>query len=583
MSRRSKYWLLAIGCLTAAQPLGTALLPRGFALAAFADVSQILLLTSGALALLPNIDSSRGRSWWFWLLIEAGILIWLSYHLLWFYREIWCGSAVPDLYGGDILVFLHLVPMMAAVVLELQHKRQEARTQFGWVDFALLQMWWLFLYLFAVIPWQYFAPDSHWYNRNFDVLYLAEKIVLLGGFAIAWLRSSGSRRMLHGQWFGVTFLYTISSSVANYAIEKHAYFAGSVYDIPLVVCMAWITLIGVWAQETQSEHEQVPRARSQRFWVARLGMVATSSLPIFAVWTWFSIDPPAVRQFRLLLTLGTIVVMGSMVLVKQYILDHELLKLLRASQDTVDDLKRLQAQLVQSEKMAALGQLVGGAAHEINNPLTAIMGYSELLTGTNLSSQQRSLVDKIAQQVQRTKSLVTSLLSFARQVPSEKRPLDLSTLALTGVKLVQPQFHQRKIELHTELAQNLPPVLGDSNQLLQVCLHILNNAVQALAEVGGGNLTIRTSCANEHVVLEVADSGPGAREPERVFDPFYTTKPVGHGAGLGLSASYGIVQEHNGKIFCDNKPDGGAVFRIELPALGAEHAHTPITEAMITK
>jgi two-component system NtrC family sensor kinase len=285
----------------------------------------------------------------------------------------------------------------------------------------------------------------------------------------------------------------------------------------------------------------------------------------------------------LLLTLGTIVVMGSMVLVKQYILDHELLKLLRASQDTVDDLKRLQVQLVQSEKMAALGQLVGGAAHEINNPLTAILGYSELLTATNLSLQQRTLVDKITQQVQRTKSLVASLLSFARQVPSEKRPLDLSTLALTGVKLVQPQFHQRKIELHTELAQNLPPVLGDSNQLLQVCLHILNNAVQALAEVGGGNLSIKTSCENGHVVLEVADTGPGAREPERVFDPFYTTKPVGHGAGLGLSASYGIVQEHNGKIFCDNKPEGGAVFRIELPALGAEHPHTAITEAMLTK
>jgi C4-dicarboxylate-specific signal transduction histidine kinase len=293
-------------------------------------------------------------------------------------------------------------------------------------------------------------------------------------------------------------------------------------------------------------------------------------LPLFAFWTFFDHTAPApVRHFRLLLTLGTIVVMGVAVLRKQQLLDRELLSLLQASHRSFDDLKRVQAQLVQSEKLAALGELVGGAAHELNNPLTAMMGYSDLLAATPLSDSQRCMLDKISQQVRRTKVLVASLLSFARQLPGQKTQVNLSAIAQTAIKLVQPQLHTHKIELRTDFASDLPPIVGDSNQLLQVCIHIVNNALQALTDAPGGILQVSTKSDGCNVVLEFADNGPGAREPERVFDPFYTTKPVGQGTGLGLSACYGIVQEHKGRIMCCNRPEGGAVFRIELPAIAA--------------
>ena len=357
------------------------------------------------------------------------------------------------------------------------------------------------------------------------------------------------------------------SFAANWALGKQIYYSGSLYDVPLVASMAWVTLVGLLAYSHRPEQELVPVQSRQRIWVARLGMIATFSLPLFALWTFFDHTAPApVRNFRLLLTLGAIMVMGIAVLRKQQLLDRELLSLLQASHRSFDDLKRVQAQLVQSEKLAALGELVGGAAHELNNPLTAMMGYSDLLGATPLTDSQRSMLEKIAQQVRRTRVLVSSLLSFARQVPGQKTQVNLSVIAQTAIKLVQPQLHSHKVDLRSDFMPDLPPVIGDSNQLLQVCVHILNNASQALHEVPAGIVQVSTKTDGANVVLEFADNGPGAREPERVFDPFYTTKPVGQGTGLGLSACYGIVQEHQGKILCRNRPEGGAVFRIEIPA-----------------
>jgi len=208
---------------------------------------------------------------------------------------------------------------------------------------------------------------------------------------------------------------------------------------------------------------------------------------------------------------------------------------------------------------------VGGAAHELNNPLTAMLGFSELLAESGLTEEQRTLASKIAQQVKRTRMLIGSLLNFAKQVPGEKTPVDVNSVAQTAIKLCQPQFSTHKIEVQTSLASDLPQISADANQLLQVCLHIATNALQALEEVGGGVFFVKTRKKDDQLILEFSDNGPGVREPERVFDPFYTTRPVGKGAGLGLSACYGIIREHRGSITCANRLEGGTTIRIELP------------------
>ena len=569
MSRRHKLWISTASALLCTQAAASLVLPNGFALVALTDLTQLLLLLSGTVALLLVTMTNHGRARMFWAMMTLGLTFWLTYQGLWCYFEVFLRKEVPTPFAGDVVLFLHLVPMTAALATQPQAEQDHRTSRLGSLDFAMLLIWWLYLYVVTVIPWQYVYRNETVYEHNLNVLYLIEKVVLLGGLAVLWLRSSHSWKVVYASWFGCTLTYGLSSYLANWAIERGVYFSGSVYDVPLAASMAWVTWIGLGAVQSAPQQKPSRNSNGHGVWVARVGMIAVSSLPLFAAWSVFDASTPQpVRMFRLFVTLASMLALGSAVFLKQHMLDRELLQLLQASQRSFDDLRRVQAQLVQSEKLASLGQLVGGAAHELNNPLTAMMGYSELLSATPLNNEQRSLAQKIEHQIRRTRTLVSSLLSFAKQVPAEKTWLDINAMVQTAVKLYPPQLRTASVQVHTELAKDLPRVRGDSNQLLQVCLHITNNALHAMAETGG-SLTVSTRVSDGNVVIEFVDNGPGLQEPDRVFDPFYTTRPVGQGAGLGLSVCYGIIQEHQGKILCLNRPEGGAKFLIELPVSAA--------------
>jgi two-component system NtrC family sensor kinase len=187
------------------------------------------------------------------------------------------------------------------------------------------------------------------------------------------------------------------------------------------------------------------------------------------------------------------------------------------------------------------------------------------------------LAAKISQQTKRVRSLVSSLLSFAKQVPSSKTPVDVNAILQTCLKMSQPQMEVARVASSIEMANPLPRVQADSNQLLQVFSHIINNAVNAMSE-RGGSITVSTRCEGDLVIIQFADTGPGMAEPARVFDPFYTTRPVGQGIGLGLSACYGIIQQHGGKISGRNREAGGAIFQIDLPAF-SQTAGTEFAQA----
>src|SRR3954451_19128803 len=171
-----------------------------------------------------------------------------------------------------------------------------------------------------------------------------------------------------------------------------------------------------------------------------------------------------------------------------------------------------------------------------------MLGYSDLLEKTNLSGDQRALIEKISLQARRIRTLVASLLSFAKQAPAAKTDLDVNVVLHTALKLCQPQMQSVHVQSSVNLGESLPRVRGDSNQLLQVFSHIINNAAHALSERGDGMLSVSTRAEAGQVIVEFADNGPGMTEPGKVFYPFYTTRPVGQGTGLGLSMCYGIVQ-----------------------------------------
>jgi two-component system NtrC family sensor kinase len=231
-----------------------------------------------------------------------------------------------------------------------------------------------------------------------------------------------------------------------------------------------------------------------------------------------------------------------------------------------EDLRRTQEQLLQSEKMSAVGQLISGVAHELNNPLTAILGYSQLLESEPLPAKSLDFVSKLYKQAQRTHRVVQNLLSFARQRKPTKQTVDLRRVIEETLALRDYDLKLNNIEVGRTFDKDLPSVVADPHQLEQVFLNIVNNAVDAILEVNrGGKLQVRTYTEGDYVCAEFHDSGPGIKEPKRIFDPFFTTKKIGKGTGLGLSICYGITKEHGGEILALNHPSGGAVFRILLP------------------
>jgi len=231
-------------------------------------------------------------------------------------------------------------------------------------------------------------------------------------------------------------------------------------------------------------------------------------------------------------------------------------------------LQETHLQLVSSEKMASLGKLAAGIAHEINNPLGGILIYASLMM-EDLSENDPSRQDlaRIVQETSRCKEIVKSLLEFARQTEPKMDPTDINRSITEGLFFLENQALFHNIQIIKRLDSGLPLVIGNAGQLKQVFMNIIVNAAEAM--YGSGTLTITTSFASYRntVLVEFTDTGEGIPEENltRIFDPFFTTKDVGKGTGLGLATSYGIIEEHGGKIRVKSKVNEGTTFTIELP------------------
>jgi len=564
--RRNRWFVLA-GGITLAFAVVSLTVPRGTVLTAISDVGYLLLMVAVGVAMLATAWPARGTNRRFWALMGTGCVLWGAHQAGWVYCEVVRQTTVPDPWLMDVFLFLHLIPMIAAVGLRPHQAEGGQKFRVGTLDFLLLLLWWVFLYAFIVFPSQYISLNVAQYDRNYNSLYLVESAVLVLVLGIAARRAPAGWKNVYLNLMAASAVYAADSGGVNLAVTNGGYYTGSLYDVPLMGAVSWMAATALTARELQPEAAS-PNADDK--WGAmalRLAMLAILSLPVLGLWTFLWDDSPALtRTFRLFTVLAAMVVLGMFVFLRQYLQDQTLIRLLEDSRRSFENEQRLQSHLVQREKLASLGHLVAGAAHEIDHPLTAIMEYSEKLwSNQRLTNEQDALVRKIVHHSQRTRDLISSLLSFAQQSSGERTMVDLCMLLQRSVQMRELQRHDQKIHVDTSFAPNLPKIWGDGHQLFQAFVQIVENALDALEEAGGGLLRVSAQVQGEEVVVQFSDSGPGIKEPHRVFDPFYTTKPIGKGTGLGLSAVYGVVQEHQGQITCQNNPEGGALFVLRLP------------------
>lgn len=558
--------------------LSSLLFPRGSTLSTISDLTEAFVALFANTCLLSNAASPYRRRNAFWMLLAFGCTIWLAGELVWIYQDLVLQRPIQGPIPGDLLFFLHTVPFMAALAV-LPHARKMRETlRYGFVDLSLLAIWWLYVYVFFAVPWKTVWPDAALFDSRDLQIYTVENAVVIIGFTVLALRARGGWRMIYANLLGATTLYVAGYLLAHRVVVTGRTYSGTLFTLPFLATFLWFGTTGIIARRRKLDPEPVKmKMRRDTQWPSRVAMIAVLSAVPLAYWAVFLSDAPEpVRMLRLVATLITLFVAASLVFLRQQLVYRERTQLVHELWESLSNVRRLQTHFVQSEKLASLGQLAAGAAHEINNPLTAILGYADVLIAENAeATRPHTIGGKIRDQARRTKDLVNNLLSFARQVPAEKQLLDLNAVLAGAVQLRKLDLREKKIRIELENRGVLPAVRGDPNQLLQVFYHLISNAVDAMEPMGGGVLLIHTLGEKGSVVIEFSDTGPGLRDPDKVFDPFYTTKPVGKGIGLGLSICYGVMQEHGGRIIGFNRPEGGCTFRLELPAVLAVFPHIP--------
>jgi diguanylate cyclase (GGDEF)-like protein len=327
--------------------------PRGAALTAFGDLTQCALLLCATISIGSNVRSHCKKTQLYWALMACGCGTWFCAQVLWTYFEVFLRQETPNPFVGDVILFLHIVPMMAALAVQPHIQRNDRSLRLMSLDFFLLLTWWLYLYLFIVIPWQYVSPHVLTYGTSFDVLYAFEQIVLIAGAAWVWKSSRGSWRGIYGNIVKAALLYSGGSILAGIAIDHGQYYTGSLFDIPLVAAMAWFATVGFIAHGRSSADLLIDQGvqKDHGIWTARLAMLAVFSTPVMVAWGQFGGTAPVrVRSYRLVLTVIAMVFMGALVFLKQHWMDGDLLHLLRVSRHNLDEMCQLKDELERQEQ-----------------------------------------------------------------------------------------------------------------------------------------------------------------------------------------------------------------------------------------
>jgi hypothetical protein len=416
---------IALG-LVLTQIAAAVFLHPSHALTALGDTFPCLLALVVMMAFHSNQRQSSGTVRLFWTLNETAFGILFLSQFVWFYYEFVLGRAAPNPVAGDGLFLLALVPTLASFALRPQAESASGDLRFRRLDFLLLLFWWVCLYLYFALPWQLVITSYPNYNPVYYLLALTEHCVALVAVGTLYVKSEGSWKRFYGQFFFALSAFAAGSLLQNVFIDRGLYYTGSFYDVPWGFSLGLLTVAAALGARLRSQPvpSDVP-SQNPGLWSARLAMIGVISLPLLAIAAVFDHhNPQSIVLFRLRLIFAAVLFLGTLTFLKLSSMDRELWHLLGSTESSLESLKLVQNQIVQSQRMAALGRLAFGATHEISNPLTAILGYAELLRDIpTLTPVERRSVEHIHEQVHAAQAAINGMRRFVRvEAGAEKSP-----------------------------------------------------------------------------------------------------------------------------------------------------------------
>ncbi len=407
---------IALG-LVLAQTAAAIFLDGSRLLTALGDTFPCLLALTVMMSFRRNRRQSSGTVRLFWTLNETGFGILFLSQLVWFYYDVVLRRVAPNPIAGDGLFLLALVPTLASLALRPQAEFASGDLRFRRLDFFLLLFWWVCLYIYFALPWQFVITSYPNYTPVYYLLALTEHCVALIAVGALVVKSEGLWKRFYRQFFFALSAFAAGSLLQNIFIDRGLYYTGSFYDVPWGFSLGLLTVAGAMGAKLGSQPvlSNVP-SHNPGLWSARLAMIGVLSLPLLAIAA--ALDhqnPPAIVLFRLRLIFGAVLFLGTLTFLKLSAMDRELLRLLGLTESSLESLQVVQNQILESQRMAALGRLAFGATHEISNPLTAILGYAELLRDNpTLTQAERNSVEDIQEQVHVAQAAINGMRRFVR-------------------------------------------------------------------------------------------------------------------------------------------------------------------------
>jgi hypothetical protein len=421
LARKKSLCLLIAVAGVVLQAISSLAFKEGYAATVVSDIVPLVFSFLLIYLCRQNSRSYTGPSRMFWHLNIAAFVFYLLSNFYWFYYEVVRRVRMPTPLFADGAVFLMPALMLAALAFRPHSESAASDLRFRRLDFAFLLSWWLCFYFYFAVPWLTVAHDLSSYNPAYNYLVLAEQLGVVLALIVLWRKTIGGWRRFYGHACMAFAVFALANFIQGHAISVGKYYSGGIYDLPIAFGELWMVYAFAIASDLQPAPE-LPLADPERqgLWSARLGMLAMVSLPLIASYGYLENTAPGnVVAFRLRLILGAMLFLGSLCFLRLYSLDRELQRLVSVTEFSYESLKALQERIAHAQKLAALGRLASGAAHEINNPLTAIFGYSGLLADNpSISPEERHLAHEIQDQVRLAQAAITSMRASVPASPA---------------------------------------------------------------------------------------------------------------------------------------------------------------------